>query len=382
MSAIAISVLGVLPVMRKEAIVVLRSSHRYAAMGLMALFLIAILNPDFCRGQPCTGYLLAGSAECMEAMNSRNIKRGSTLSFLVAVTPDRVLSGWQIELPHGESGEAFFYASAASPRPVSFEFFSTPAKSMLAATDRDLKVVVEQGTLEENSHIARVSAAQTAVFGNISFAAFFASAFHGIRCEDIDVLRGNGKPRASSDHPCGQLTVVNEGGLRIIELSQSADQLFTIREPGTTLRSVRFAPFNAGLQRAQYTCTFDPPWHPASKAPWRAECVTEEVGTNAQVLRVRYSVTIHDFTTEMERVNAEVDKIVSLVPNGEHVVTSGPVEHEWEDGRIVRRIDADALRLAEQLEMSQRSTRVKRVVLVIVAMVVLGILLVVRQRLK
>lgn len=315
------------------------------------LMLLAVMSRPVCFGQISSrSYLLAGRATCEEAENTTVVGVGEILPFLVAVTPRRVLAGWEVE-----GGEVFFYVTDASLRPISFETKSARGTSMLHPNERVLTVVVEQRNMLENDTSSRVAAAQKAVFRRFSFAMFFSSAFHGIDVADVDSLLSDSPARDTSRHLCGELSadVVNESGLREIQFMQARDDVFTVRQPDLKLHEVNFAPFASGLQRVLYKCTYDPPLRLESDLLWTSECVTEEEGVNGTTVRVRYTVSIDEFTTDDSRVNSEINKIVSLVPDGERVVVDGPIEHSWIDGRIQRRIDSDALKRAEGLTFSR-----------------------------
>lgn len=348
----------------------------------LAVLLCICLFPDSVRAErfDVGSYLMVGNAECVSVENRPNVAEGDVLQFYAAITGERVLVGWDYQ-QGSEYAENFFYVAAnTDAHPFSIEMRSQPGKNMLHPIDRKARAVIRQDRAVDEGHSGRLAAAERGVFGGFPFAMFFSSDYRGIHFEDISTLLARGPGRTSSHHPCGELTVLNENGLRTIEFSQQFDDVFTNRSPDLKLRDTQFPPFDSGLQRVMHSCTFDPPLTAESKAPWTADCLTVREGVGEEVTRVRYLVSVEEFTTDPARIDQEISKVLGLVPDGEMVVTSGPVEYVLHNDQIEPKVDVAALEEAVGLEF-RRSNWIWRV-LFLFGVVLLAVLLVVFLRRK
>ncbi len=186
----------------------------------------------------------------------------------------------------------------------------------------------------------------------------------------------------SSRNSCGELSVVNLGGLKEIRFQQVAEDVFTARQPGLKLRDVQFRPFESGMSRALHTCTFDPPLTSESTGPWTAECTTEREGRDGQVDRVTYLVTIDEFTTDHDRIGGEINEVLALVPDGEMVVTDEPVQYVLRDGQIERKVDQDAIEFADGLAFHNPTWPRRFLVIAAVVLITVFIVMLVRHRVR
>ena len=329
---------------------------RVRCRQFIPLLAIGFLPTLVCAGQfEVKSYLLVGKAECVGVENVSYPPKGNVLPFFVAITPERVLTGWKIQNP--ESCDIFYYSSDSDDWPVTFEIASSPGSNMLQSGSRHLRVIVRQKKLKENIWSARIASAQVAAFDNFSFATFFYEGNFGIRFDDVAALLAQGKKRVSAQFSCGKLTVVNRNGLQAIEFLQQANDVFISIDPTMKLRDIKYDPFDSGLQRVLKKCVFEPPLTAESKAPWVTECVNETEGRNGKMVRVRTKIDIEEYSTDTVRINREIDKVLSVVPEGSPVVTNSPVDYIWKGGRVERKFDVAALENSEALHFQRSRSR-------------------------
>ncbi len=273
-------------------------------------------------------YMLVGKLNFQSA-DEDSAKRN--YPFLIAVAPNRVLTGLRTR----SRQESFEYSSDADLRSVSFEIEAKLADNLLESQSRRLQAIVRQRQMKENSYAARFANAQTATFAKANFALFFSADYLGVSPDDVFSLLAQGKERAAKRIPCGILTVVSQnGGLKTIEFSQDEEDVFTSRNPDKKLNEVKYDPFATGLKRVDVRCVFDPPLTADMKAPWTATYRTKEEGRNGKSVEEKATVEIQECTTDLDRINREIDKILSVVPEGSRVVADVPNKYVWRKGRV------------------------------------------------
>lgn len=295
-------------------------------------------------------YLVTGSVECTKSVGDADLLIGARTCFLVAITADRGLVGWTFN-NNGAAGEDFRFVASNLPAPVGIRLLSKTSNNLLESQGRDLQYVVLNHKAAVSTRAERLDAIEVAPFQDYPFALFFSSSYLGVDTGEVGALVRSGTNEAESTSVCGVLAVTkgDGGSLREIRFSQKADDELSARLPGKRLRDYESPFFDGGLVGVTYKAEFQPPLAARPTVPWLVLCSCERVGKNGHVTRAEYRAAVTKALFERTSVDHEIDAILRLIPEGEEVQSSGPIEYVWERENVVRRVDSEAVARARWL---------------------------------
>ena len=289
-------------------------------------------------------YLMAGRIKCLKSTAGR--PKQDTL-FVVGRLGKSAICGWSYKTD-GEVGEHFRYISDDGGT-VGFKTIAQLGRSLLESKRVDLSYVAAQrNQYGSQSQKARFDGIQLAAFDDIPFAVFFSSSYVGIYPDDVMALRNSGGGTSVTQHGVLSLACQNNE-IQSITFSQQQDDVLTARVDGKKLRDATNAFFLTGMAKTHCEYRFDPPWSPQVSAPWTTTSTVERLGLGGEKYQAKYRTTVEFFTKDPLRIEGEMSKILSLIPENEEVQSNSPIDYVWKDQSISRRIDGVALNKAGDL---------------------------------
>ncbi|HVC96809.1 MAG TPA: hypothetical protein VND64_24235 [Pirellulales bacterium] len=292
----------------------------------------------------------------------------------MAISDERALVGWTF-VDDAEFGNVFRFVAKHLPGPVELVFSCKSMDNKIESDGRKLEAVGFHGQDRLSTRAERLDAVEMAAFSNYPWALFFSSSHVGVGTAEVAALLNSPAHLARSEHPCGTLMVEQDevGSLRAIRFSQGANDRLTARALDKGLEDYESPLFEGGLVRVNYSTVFDSPLGSHPSAPWSADCACEHVGANGHVSRVAYRVTVTDASFDEARVDREIDAILGLIPEGERVQSIGPIEYVWERQNVVRRVDSEAVAVANRLGLAGEKRSPFRMLLLALGLALLAI---------
>lgn len=314
------------------------------------LLLGNVLCAKGAEAQPAA-YLLYGDAQCVDAVGSPDTQVGRVTPFLIAITSDRMLVGYAFDNDQGALAERYRYIGAGTSHPAGIRFESDKRRDLAHPGSRKIVEMSRQEKIENLFRSTRLDSAEVAAFSDFPFALFFSSSYLGIDDADISALLQAPGRIASSEHECGKLTVSKMGrALARIEFLQTSADSLTRRRPERRLIDVtQPKKYASGLRRVLYRCEFSPHVDFTEFSPVAARCTVEREAVDGYLERCEYDIQYLAHTTSEARINSEIDKLLSFIPDGQTVSTNDRVDYIWQDQKMVKRIDAVALDQAGRL---------------------------------
>lgn len=178
---------------------------------------------------------------------------------------------------------------------------------------------------------------------------FFESRLKGIRFVDVLALIESKDPNPRVlRNEYGELSVVCEGG-RVEQMvyTQKANDLVGMHMPGMKMKDL---PFNSpnGIRKEKQTLTFDPPIDsPTAPFLLNAEEIIRSPNRDDKTSFLQFQV-VRSIVGE-EKTAKLISKLLSGIPSGTTIVSDGPVEYAWADGRVKLSASASALEVADQI---------------------------------
>ncbi len=301
-------------------------------------------------------YLLMGQAQETQTPKADESIAGndSTIKFLVAKTPSRVLTGIMTSSEANKNlKRSYMFASERLTHSVTIDAdINSDWQNESDLSDpngMNVSWIIRQQKKPEDGIRNFHSTVETGIFSSIALAVFWGR-----------LSAGHSPSLLSRSQPAeARLSVVNNKYGRLfllyrdrhdcLQFSQVATNYVASLEQDRKLSEFTSRTFSSGLASITTTCDFSCTVEQLSSAPWNAQIRTILKGNAGEAQESAFLVHVDDVATDVAKVDRVIDSVLALIPNGSNVVTNEKLSYEWSEDTICVVKDEAGIRHAEAI---------------------------------
>ena len=292
----------------------------------------------------CESHLMLGTLRSHSQTSPRN---SSESHFIVAVTPERVLVGWTQPGPRTTDTQKadgiiagrpckqiFRYLDSKLTHPLGIECDATYGPNILDCDDRSLQSLVRQRIIEQSATPDLIGSLISGPFIDCPFLFFGCDPSLGFDRQQACSLFTAKEGGFSNQYCRATLTRTTTDGHPLLTFLQSADST-TSANTQVPLAEATTTSFPTGLDSITISCELRCAIEDLRATPWTSQITYQLVGRNDEKILSHRNVTVNVLDTNLVTVNAAIDKILRMIPEGETVISDDKKSYEWQQGRIV-----------------------------------------------